>query len=100
MNTEAQCDPKKYAGMIETICTHDEGSALFAECEYQVYCSACTSLDKPTIDHLAFDAAAPARGGQQGKQAACACACACVALDFCEPVLNLNCLELAGFSLL
>jgi hypothetical protein len=38
-------------------------------------------------------------GGQQGKQAAyvCACVCACVALDFCEPVLNLNGFEFAVF---
>ena len=52
----------------------------------------CTSLDKLTFDCLFFfDAAAPASGGQQGKQAACLHLCLCfvsvlvLQLDFCEP---------------
>ena len=60
----------------------------------------CISLDKLAFDLLSFfDTAASAKAeAPGGKQTACVCACASVALDFREPVLNLNGLELAGFS--
>ena len=43
-----------------------------------VFGEPCTSLDELTYDCLSFfDAAAPAAGGQQGKQAACFCLYLC-----------------------
>jgi hypothetical protein len=64
--------PKQLGMRVGKICMHDEGMSILGNCEYQVYCSVWGTLYQPWWANISlssfYEAAAPAAGGQQGKQ--------------------------------